>query len=82
MDRYPFIDRSRVGVMGTNYGASLAALVAGQNKMPLCGVLTAPITQWRYHGILGYLILTLKKYYFKMFLNLSCILASQMILLI
>ena len=50
MDTYPIIDKSRVGVMGTNYGASLASLVVGQSKINMCGVLTSPVSQWRYHG--------------------------------
>ena len=46
----PYIDRSRLGVMGTNYGASLASLVVGQSKLAMCGVLTSPVVNWRYHG--------------------------------
>ena len=46
----PYIDRSRLGVMGTNYGASLASLVMGQSKLAMCGVLTSPVVNWRYHG--------------------------------
>ena len=45
-----FIDSSRVGVMGTNYGASLASLVVGQSKLAMCGVITSPVVQWRHHG--------------------------------
>ena len=46
----PYIDRSRLGVMGTNYGASLASLVVGQSRLAMCGVLTSPVVNWRYHG--------------------------------
>ena len=36
--------------MGTNYGAFLTSLVVGQSKINMCGVLTSPVSQWRYHG--------------------------------
>ena len=45
-----FIDSSRLGVLGTNYGAFLAGMVVGQTKLGMCGVLTSPVVNWRHHG--------------------------------
>ena len=50
IDTHPYIDSTRVGIMGTNYGASLASLVVGQSKLAMCGVITSPVVQWRHHG--------------------------------
>ena len=46
----PYIDSSRLGVLGTNYGAFLAGMVVGQTKLGMCGVLTSPVVNWRHHG--------------------------------
>ena len=46
----PYIDSSRLAVLGTNYGAFLAGMVVGQTKLGMCGVLTSPVVNWRHHG--------------------------------
>ena len=50
----PYIDRSRVAVMGTNYGGFVASMVMAQTDLVRCGVLTSPVTDWIHYGnILG-----------------------------
>jgi len=50
--RYPYLEGKRVGVMGSNYGGFLAgALLAHrQERLIKCGLLTAPIVDWRLTG--------------------------------
>ena len=45
-----YIDRDRVGVMGTNYGGYLAAMVMAQSSIVKCGVFTSPVTDWIDYG--------------------------------
>ena len=46
----PYIDRSRVAVMGTNYGGFVASMVMAQSDLVLCGVFTSPVTDWINYG--------------------------------
>jgi dipeptidyl aminopeptidase/acylaminoacyl peptidase len=50
--RYPFLDSKRVGVMGSNYGGFLAGslLAHRQERLLKCGILLAPIVDWRLTG--------------------------------
>ena len=50
ISKLPYIDSSRLSVLGTNYGATLAGMVMGQTKLDICGVLTSPVVNWRHHG--------------------------------
>ena len=45
----PWTDGARVAVLGQQYGASLATLLLARSSLPLCGVATSPVADWRKH---------------------------------
>ncbi|CAF4768026.1 unnamed protein product [Pieris macdunnoughi] len=52
LDRYQFIDRSRVGIWGHSYGgyATLLTLLHDDENLFQCGVSGAPVTSWLYYN--------------------------------
>uniref|UniRef100_A0A2A4JET8 Venom dipeptidyl peptidase 4 n=1 Tax=Heliothis virescens TaxID=7102 RepID=A0A2A4JET8_HELVI len=52
LDRYQFIDRSRVGIWGHSYGgyATLLTLLHDDDHLFQCGVSGAPVTSWIYYN--------------------------------
>ncbi|GBP92887.1 Venom dipeptidyl peptidase 4 [Eumeta japonica] len=52
LDRYPWIDRTRVGMWGHSYGgyATLLTLIIDDDDMIRCGVSGAPVTSWLYYN--------------------------------
>jgi acetyl esterase/lipase len=49
---YPYLDSRRVAVLGSSYGAFLAGslLAIRQERLIKCGVLLAPVVDWRLTG--------------------------------
>ncbi|XP_060806979.1 uncharacterized protein LOC106142992 [Amyelois transitella] len=52
LDRYPVIDRSRVGIWGHSYGgyATLLTLIKDQDHLFRCGIASALVTSWLYYN--------------------------------
>ena len=52
---FPYLDGERVAVRGTSYGGFLAGsmLANRQDRLLKCGVLVAPIIDWRLTGTRG-----------------------------
>lgn len=52
LDRYPFMDRTRVGIWGHSYGgyATLLTMLKDDEKLFQCGVSGAPVTSWLYYN--------------------------------
>ncbi|XP_049787348.1 venom dipeptidyl peptidase 4-like [Schistocerca cancellata] len=50
LQKYPFIDRSRIGVWGWSYGGYTAAMVLARDDKNIfkCGVSVAPVISWIY----------------------------------
>ena len=48
----PFLDTGRMSVLGTRYGGFVAGMALADRQQALfkCGVVVAPITDWRYYG--------------------------------
>jgi hypothetical protein len=60
LSRYPWLDSERVGVMGSGYGGFLAGTLLANSRQDSssgavkCGVMVAPITDWRLTGESNY----------------------------
>nr|XP_053623584.1 uncharacterized protein LOC128682748 [Plodia interpunctella] len=52
LDRYPVIDRSRVGIWGHSYGgyATLLTLIKDEDHLFRCGIASALVTSWLYYN--------------------------------
>ncbi|KAJ8729568.1 hypothetical protein PYW08_001149 [Mythimna loreyi] len=52
LDRYSFLDRTRVGIWGHSYGgyATLLTMLKDDEKLFQCGVSGAPVTSWLYYN--------------------------------
>ncbi|KAF9412318.1 hypothetical protein HW555_009156 [Spodoptera exigua] len=52
LERFPFIDRTRVGIWGHSYGgyATLLTMLKDDEKLFQCGVSGAPVTSWLYYN--------------------------------
>lgn len=50
-ERYPFIDRERIGIWGWSYGgyATAMAISKDSDRIFQCGISVAPVTAWIYH---------------------------------
>jgi dipeptidyl aminopeptidase/acylaminoacyl peptidase len=47
LNKFPYVDRTRIGMMGTSYGGFMTAYAMTHSKLFAAGVSGAPVTDWR-----------------------------------
>lgn len=56
LDKYKYLDRTRVGLWGWGYGGYVTAMALGlgnQQKVYKCGIAVSPIADWLYYSKFG-----------------------------
>ena len=55
LDKYKFIDKTRVAVSGVSYGGYVAGMMlsatsTNHSDLLKCGIAVSPVVDWRYYG--------------------------------
>ena len=55
VEKYPFIDETRIAASGVSYGGYVVGMMLAGSKedgiAPIhCGVAISPVVEWRYYG--------------------------------